>query len=50
MTKTRAISRKKNKGVNGRDTTQVDCTNLGTNWMQKAGKESIKLVWALEPG
>ena len=38
MTKTRAISKKDNKGVNGSDTTQVDHTNLGTSRMWMAGQ------------
>lgn len=35
--------------MNGRETTQVNYIHLGTSWIQKAGKESIRLIWALEP-
>lgn len=49
VSKEAIAGRKENKGMNGRETTQVNDAQLGTSWIQRQGKESVRLIWALGP-
>lgn len=50
MTETRAIGRKENKGMDGRDAAQVDYTQYRNQPDRRQSKERVQLTWALEPG